>query len=301
MSRRAGRSATPPSTASSRSPPTRDAFGLERLYEICRIARRLCDPLRIGRVIARPFVGTAAGGFARTAHRQDFAVAPPGDTLLDILTRAGREVATIGKIGDIFAHRGTGREVKAPDNDGCLSAALTAFATLRDGGFVFANLVDFDSEFGHRRDVAGYANALERLDRRVPEIRAALRPGDLAVITADHGNDPTFRGYDHTRESVPILAFGPGLRPGPLGRRPTLADIGATLADHLGVGAAGRRPLLGRGGLDRLAAHQSRRGPGRTGRLLGEGPLRKSGAVDEAEAEIPARIGAAARRSRTGG
>jgi phosphopentomutase len=216
-----------------------EVFGLERLYELCRIVRRLCDPLNIGRVIARPFVGTAEAGFTRTGNRKDFATPPPTDTLLDCLERAGRAVVTVGKIGDIFAHRSTGREVKPHGNDACLTAALESLRDLPDGGFVFANLVDFDSEFGHRRDIPGYAAALEAFDRRVPEIVAALRPGDLAIITADHGNDPSWRGTDHTREHVPILSLGPGVTPGPLGRRESFADIGATIAAHLDVGCPG--------------------------------------------------------------
>jgi phosphopentomutase len=219
-----------------------ESFGLERLYETCRIARRLCDPLRIGRVIARPFTGSADAGFLRTSNRRDLAVPPPSDTLLDILGRAGRTIVSVGKIGDIFAHRATGEEVKAAGNEACLTAALRSLRDLPPGGLVFANLVDFDTEYGHRRDVAGYAAALERFDLRVPEIRAALRPGDLCIVTADHGNDPSFRGTDHTREQVPILAFGPGIVPGSIGLRPTLADIGATLASHLGVPA----PAAGR-------------------------------------------------------
>jgi phosphopentomutase len=222
-----------------------EAFGLDRLYEICSIARRLCDPYRIGRVIARPFTGSARDGFVRTANRRDYATPPPADTVLDGLTKAGREVVTIGKIGDIFAHRGTGREVKGKNNDACLSAALDAIAQIGAGGLVFANLVDFDTEYGHRRDVPGYADALERFDARIPEIRAALRPGDLCVITADHGNDPTFRGTDHTREQAPILAFGPAIQPGSVGLRPTLADIGATAAAHVGLAWSGAgRPFL---------------------------------------------------------
>ncbi|HYY84294.1 MAG TPA: phosphopentomutase, partial [Beijerinckiaceae bacterium] len=212
-----------------------EAFGLERLYEICHIARRLCDPYRIGRVIARPFVGSPQAGFTRTGNRKDFATPPPTDTLLDCLERAGRAVVTVGKIGDIFAHRSTGRELKPHGNDACLAAALDAFRTLPDGGFVFANLVDFDTEYGHRRDVPGYAAALEAFDARIPEVRAALRDGDLGVITADHGNDPTFRGSDHTREHIPILPLGPGVATGPIGRRETFADIGATIARHLAV------------------------------------------------------------------
>jgi phosphopentomutase len=212
-----------------------EAFGLERLYEVCRIARRLCDPYRIGRVIARPFVGSPEAGFTRTGNRKDFAIPPPADTILDTLANAGRAVVTVGKIGDIFAHRSTGRELKPHGNDACLTAALEAFRALPDGGFVFTNLVDFDTEHGHRRDVPGYAAALEAFDARVPEIRATLRAGDLTVITADHGNDPTFRGTDHTREHIPILAFGPGLAPGPIGRRATFADVGASVAKHLRI------------------------------------------------------------------
>ena len=225
-----------------------EAFGLERLYQTCVAARRLCDPLRIGRVIARPFAGDERNGFVRTANRRDYATQPPADTILDTLTQAGREVVTVGKIGDIFAHRGTGREVKGKDNDACLAAALDAFSRLEAGGFVFANLVDFDSEFGHRRDVPGYAAALERFDARIQNIQAALGPDDLCIITADHGNDPTFRGTDHTREQVPILAFGPTIGAGSVGIRPTLADIAATIADHLQVawGGAGRSFLPGR-------------------------------------------------------
>ncbi|RVU16683.1 phosphopentomutase [Methylobacterium oryzihabitans] len=219
-----------------------EAFGLDHLYAVCRIARRLCDPYRVGRVIARPFAGDAAAGFVRTAHRRDFATPPPGDTLLDRLAAADRPVVSVGKIGDIFAHRATGREIKPHGNDACLDAALAALADLPAGGFVFVNLVDFDTEYGHRRDVPGYAAALERFDARVPEIRAALRPGDLALVTADHGNDPTWAGTDHTREQVPVLAFGPGLAPGALGRRATFADLGATVAAHLALppGGAGQ-------------------------------------------------------------
>src|SRR5919107_3911323 len=210
-----------------------ETFGLERLYELCRIGRDLCDAYRIGRVIARPFVGSPETGFKRTGNRKDFATPPPSDTILDTLTKVGRSVVTVGKIGDIFAHRGTGREIKPNGNDACLTAAVEAMRSLAEGGFIFANLVDFDSEFGHRRDIPGYAAALEAFDRRVPEIDAALRDGDLAIITADHGNDPAWHGTDHTREHVPILSFGPGVAPGSLGRRESFADIGATVADHL--------------------------------------------------------------------
>ncbi|HEV2558350.1 MAG TPA: phosphopentomutase [Microvirga sp.] len=224
-----------------------ETFGLERLYALCRTARPLCDPYRIGRVIARPFVGSPEAGFTRTGNRKDFATPPPSDTILDVLTKAGRRVVTVGKIGDIFAHRGTGEEVKPHGNEACLTAAIDAMRSLPDGGFVFANLVDFDTEFGHRRDVPGYAAALEAFDRRVPEIAAALREGDIAIVTADHGNDPTWRGSDHTREHAPILAFGPGVAPGSIGRRESFADIGATVAEHLDLPA----PLAGRSWLKR--------------------------------------------------
>ncbi|MCJ2061974.1 phosphopentomutase [Methylobacterium sp. J-088] len=210
-----------------------EAFGLERLYDLCRVARRLCDPYRICRVIARPFVGSAEAGFRRTGNRKDFAVEPPGVTLLDRAEAAGRAVVSVGKIGDIFAHRATGRELKPGPNAACLTAGLDALKDLPDGGLIFVNLVDFDTEHGHRRDVPGYAAELEAFDARVFEIRTALRPGDLAFITADHGNDPTWTGTDHTREQVPILAFGPGVAGRSIGRRDSLADIGATLAAHL--------------------------------------------------------------------
>ncbi|WP_460448128.1 phosphopentomutase [Alsobacter sp. SYSU BS001988] len=214
-----------------------ESFGLERLYALCRIGRRLCDPLRIGRVIARPFVGAPETGFTRTPHRKDFAIPPPAGTILDRAEAAGRAVVTVGKIGDIFAHRSTGREVKAAGNMALFDAMLDEAAALARGGFLFANFVDFDTEFGHRRDVAGYAAALEAFDRRLPELERLLRPGDLVVLTADHGNDPTWRGTDHTREHTPILAFGPGLQPRSIGRRETLADIGETVARHLGLPA----------------------------------------------------------------
>ena len=211
-------------------------FGLDRLYEVCKIARRLCDPLAIGRVIARPFVGRSAADFVRTANRKDLSIPPLSDNLLQRAVEAGREVVTIGKIGDIFAHRFTGREFKGRDNSGNVDLTLRALAETADGGFVFGNLVDFDSEYGHRRDVPGFAACLEAFDARLPEIEKAMRADDFCVLTADHGNDPTWRGSDHTREHVPILAFG-GVAPGPIGARNSLADIAATIAQKLGLPA----------------------------------------------------------------
>lgn len=218
-----------------------ESFGLERLMHVCEAARRLVDPLRIGRVIARPFVGSAETGFVRTSNRRDLAVLPPAPTILDIASAAGRDVVSVGKIADIFAHSGTGRVVKTATNAEGVDATLAALASLDGGGLLFANLVDFDTEFGHRRDVAGYAAALEAFDRRLPELLAKLGPDDLLVITADHGCDPTWRGTDHTRERVPVLVQGAGFD-GPLGVRETFADIAATVSFHLGLPApkAGR-------------------------------------------------------------
>jgi phosphopentomutase len=212
-----------------------EAFGLERLYELCRIARRLFDPLKIGRVIARPFVGGTAKDFVRTSNRKDFAVPPPDGNLMQRAARAGRTVVSIGKIGDIFAHRDTGIEKKAKNNDGNVDLLIEALATTPDGGLIFVNLVDFDTEWGHRRDVPGYAACLEAFDARLGAIEAALRPDDYCLITADHGNDPTYKGFDHTREHVPILAFGASAPAGPIGARSSLADIAETIAMKLGL------------------------------------------------------------------
>ena len=212
-----------------------EAFGLERLYDLCRLARRLCDPLNIGRVIARPFVGDSAKTFVRTANRKDFAVPPPDGNLLQRAAKAGRAVVSIGKIGDIFAHRDTGTERKGKGNDGNIDLMLDALKDAPDGALIFVNLVDFDTEWGHRRDVPGFAACLEAFDRRMPEIEAAMGANDFCVITADHGNDPTYRGFDHTREHVPILAFGAGAAAGQIGARATLADIAETIAARLGL------------------------------------------------------------------
>lgn len=215
-----------------------ESFGLERLYRTCEIARRLVDPLGIGRVIARPFLGTSASTFRRTAHRRDYAVPPPAPTLLDRAKAAGREVVAIGKISDIFAGRGPTRVVKAAGNAALFEATLAALDEAPDGALILVNFVDFDTEFGHRRDVAGYAAALEAFDARLPSLEARLRGGDLVVATADHGCDPTWRGTDHTREHVPVLAFGPEVAPDDLGRL-AFCDVGASLAVHLGLDAGG--------------------------------------------------------------
>jgi phosphopentomutase len=234
-------------------------YGLDRLIEHCRIARRLVDPLGIGRVIARPFVGRSAADFARTANRRDFAVPPPEPTLLTRVEAAGGRVVGVGKIGDIFAHVNVTEVRKAAGNDALFDTTLAAIAEARAGDLVFTNFVDFDTNFGHRRDVAGYAAALEAFDRRLPEMLALTRPGDLLVLTADHGCDPTWRGTDHTRERVPVLVTAPGLEPGPAGVRRTFADIAETIAAWLGLAAGphGRSMIAA----DEIAAATGRAGP----------------------------------------
>ena len=212
-----------------------EAFGLERLYDLCEVTRQLADPYNVGRVIARPFVGTDASDFNRTPNRRDYAVPPPEPTLLDRVSDAGRKAIAVGKIGDIFAHRGMTDSRKAPDNMKMFDVALGAMDDAGDGDFVFANFVDFDTLYGHRRDVPGYAAALEAFDRRIPEALARLRRGDMLIFTADHGNDPTWRGTDHTRERTPIVGIAPGLKGGSAGIRPTFADLGETVAEHLGL------------------------------------------------------------------
>jgi phosphopentomutase len=216
-----------------------ETFGLDRLYEVCQVARELSYDLNVGRVIARPFVGADARDFTRTGNRKDYSIAPPAPTLLDRLTEAGREVISIGKIGDIYAHSGTGREIKAVGNEALFEASLAALPGLADGGLLITNFVDFDMLYGHRRDPRGYGAALEAFDALLPEALARLQPGDLLIITADHGCDPTWRGSDHTRECVPILTFSPGVAPVSFGRRDGFADIGQTIAAHLGIAPLG--------------------------------------------------------------
>lgn len=209
-----------------------ESFGLNRLYEICELARALVDPLNIGRVIARPFLG-APGKYYRTGNRRDYATPPPAPTLLDILVKAGGEVIAIGKVADIYAHHGISKSVKADGNKALFAALIEEAKIAPDNSITFVNLVDFDMLYGHRRDVIGYAKALEDLDRTLPLFEKELRSGDIAIITADHGCDPTWPGSDHTREHVPVIVFGPDLKPGPLGKRDTFADIGQSIAKHL--------------------------------------------------------------------
>ncbi len=210
-------------------------FGLDRLYAVCKIAFELVQPYRIGRVIARPFVGEKSGAFKRTGNRKDYAVMPPAPTLLDVAKAAGREMRAIGKIGDIYAHSGPTKEIKADGNAALMTATMEALAQAPDGAFVMTNFVDFDSLYGHRRDVPGYARALAEFDAALPAFRAAMKPGDIAVLTADHGCDPTFKGTDHTREHIPVLWFGPGIAGKDIGIRSSFADIGQSIAAHLGL------------------------------------------------------------------
>ena len=211
------------------------AFGLERLYGLCRIARRLCDPLNIGRVIARPFVGVSAKDFVRTANRKDFAVSPPDGNLLQRASQAGRAVVSIGKIGDIFAHRDTGDERKGKSNDGNVDLLIEALKTTGEGGLVFVNLVDFDTEWGHRRDVPGYAACLEAFDARLGEIEAAMRP---TTIASSPPTTATIRPCAASTTPASMCRSSPSasaLSPGPIGARASLADVAETIAAKLGL------------------------------------------------------------------
>ena len=212
-----------------------DVFGLDRLYDVCATAREMVDGLNVGRVIARPFTGARAGEFVRTGNRKDYTTPPHRPTLLDAAKEIGREVIAIGKVSDIFAGSGVTRVVKATGNDAIFDAWLEEVDSAPDGAIVFANFVDFDTLYGHRRDVVGYAKALEDFDRRLPEMTRALQGDDIVVLSADHGCDPTWPGTDHTREFVPVLAFGPNTPAKSIGKRKTFADIGQSLAHFLDV------------------------------------------------------------------
>jgi phosphopentomutase len=212
---------------------------LPELYAICEKARVIADRNRIGRVIARPFVGRP-GAFKRTYNRRDYALVPPAPTLCDVIAGAGLPTVGVGKIGDIFAGRGVGESLHSEGNADGLRLTLEAMARV-PRGLLFVNLVDFDMVYGHRNDAAGFARALAELDAWLPAFRAAMAPGDVAFLTADHGNDPTTPGTDHTRERVPLLAFGPAVRAAALGDRASFCDLGQTIAAGLGV------PTLTRG------------------------------------------------------
>jgi phosphopentomutase len=208
---------------------------IEELYRACAAARAILDPWYVGRVIARPFVGTGTGAWKRTYNRKDFSMVPPEPTVLDAIAGAGLPVVGIGKIPDIYAGRGVTEAVHTEGNADGLKQTLEIMARV-DRGLIFNNLVDFDMLYGHRNNPDGYYGCLREFDAWLPALEAALRPDDLVLVTADHGNDPTTPSTDHSREHVPILAFGPACAAGrDLGVRRTFADVGATLAQAFGV------------------------------------------------------------------
>ncbi|NLC77355.1 MAG: phosphopentomutase [Clostridia bacterium] len=214
-----------------------EVIPLEELYEMCRVAREILQGEHaVGRVIARPFVGTP-GKFQRTANRHDYSIEPPSPTMLELIKDRGLEVVGIGKIGDIYSGKGLTKSVPTKGNADGIDRTLAAWQSVK-AGLVFTNLVDYDMKYGHRNDVAGYAAALEEFDGRLPEIMGQLNEEDLLIITADHGCDPTMPGTDHTREYVPLLIYGAKVKAGTnMGIRKTFADVGATVTGYLGAGA----------------------------------------------------------------
>ena len=206
-----------------------DTFGLERLYKLCELARELVDEYNIGRVIARPFSGTDSSNFARTGNRHDYSVVPPSPTLLDEMKKSGGQVVSIGKISDIYAEQGI---TKATGLEALFDASLDELKKAGDQTIIFTNFVNFDADFGHRRNVSGYAAGLEYFDKRLPEMLELLGDDDVLVLTADHGCDPTWSGTDHTREHIPVLFYGKSITPGYIGARDTFADIGQTIANY---------------------------------------------------------------------
>jgi len=214
-----------------------DAFGLQRLYDLCDVARELVDDYNIGRIIARPFVGDSPDNYVRTGNRRDLTTPPHARTVLDKLVESGGEVYSIGKIADIYAHQGITKKIKASGNEALFNATLEAMNDAPEQSIVFTNFVDFDMLYGHRRDVEGYAHALEYFDERLPELTDRMQDGDLLILCADHGCDPTWQGSDHTREHIPVLAYGAGIAAGSLGLRESFADIGQSIATHLGLPA----------------------------------------------------------------
>ncbi len=224
-----------------------DVTGLEELYRCCEIARELClrPEYKVGRVIARPYVGDAPENFKRTSNRHDYALSPSEDTDLDTLSKAGYATIGIGKIGDIFNMKGISESIHTVSNEDGMDKTIDLIKTRDFTGLCFVNLVEFDSEYGHRRNPVGYANCLEAFDRRLGEAMRQLGADDLVMVTADHGNDPTYKGTDHTRERVPLLVYSPGFRSGGiLPTRLSYGDIGATILDNFGLARAS--DLLGK-------------------------------------------------------
>ncbi|MBE5203443.1 MULTISPECIES: phosphopentomutase [Pectobacterium] len=215
-----------------------ETFGLDKLYELCEIAREELTEgnYNIGRVIARPFIGDKPSNFERTGNRHDLAVEPPAPTILKkMVDEKGGEVVSVGKIADIYAQVGITKKVKATGIDALFDATLKEMDSAGDNTIVFTNFVDFDSAYGHRRDIPGYAAALELFDRRLPEMLSRVKGDDILILTADHGCDPSWHGTDHTRENVPVLIYGPNVKPGSYGHRETFADIGQTVAAYFGL------------------------------------------------------------------
>lgn len=208
-----------------------DSYGLENLLDLCQKLAPTLHAMKVGRVIARPFVGTPEDGFTRTKNRRDFAIAPPSPTLCEWVQSAGGHVHAVGKIGDIFSMQGIDDVVKGSDAE-LMDHTLRLARDAADGSFTFVNLVEFDSLYGHRRDPQGYANHLQWFDARLGDLLPLMRPDDLVVVTADHGNDPSWVGTDHTRERVPVLAHGLGARE--LGQL-AFTDVAGLVADHLGI------------------------------------------------------------------
>ena len=217
-----------------------EVIPVEELWRICAVARELMrGEHNVGRIIARPFIGEGKGAFKRTANRKDFSVKPTGETVLDRVHRSGRRVLGLGKIADIFDRVGIDEEIRTESNSDGMRKT-TDLIRQSDADFIFTNLVDFDSKYGHRNDAPGYARALERFDEELAPLLRELRERDLLFLTADHGCDPTDVSTDHTREYVPLIVTGPSVRHGlSLGTRTTFADLGATLCEHLGVGRDG--------------------------------------------------------------
>ncbi|MBN2049574.1 MAG: phosphopentomutase [Spirochaetales bacterium] len=212
-----------------------EVIPLEELYEMCRAARKICDDWQVGRVIARPFIGES-GSLQRTAGRRDFSIPLPGPSLLDHLQSQGVVTAGVGKIGDIFLEQGLDESYHDKGNEACLKRTLDLAAEKREKDlFVFVNLVDTDMIYGHRRDVKGYFDAVAAVDKALPNLEEALASGDLLIVTADHGCDPTYRGTDHTREYVPLLAFRKGYDGKSVGIRGAFSDVAASLADYFNV------------------------------------------------------------------
>ncbi|MBI2712618.1 MAG: phosphopentomutase [Bdellovibrio sp.] len=248
-----------------------ETFGLDRLYQVCKSARLICNDLQVGRVIARPFVGNPEKGqpFKRTYHRKDYAQKPFEPTYLDLLNKNGIATFGIGKISNIYAGQGVASNQDTEGNTDGLKVLLNSLKDSKRDGLIFCNLIDFDMLYGHRRDVKGFGLALEEFDQKLPELFQALQPDDLVLITADHGNDPTYRGTDHTREYVPILAYSPIYSANAqgalnLGTLESFADLGATVCDALlGSSLSGSpRKLAGQSFLKRLSKPQAGKNQG---------------------------------------